>query len=166
VTIHAEDPFATPEDQRSPVRRFRGRLPSPVALWTAASAGLTVSSTVIADGEPGKVLGLLDEESELWEAVSATGRFTVTPLEPGDRQLADKFAGLLPAPGGVFSGYRWQPTDWGPVLEGRGTWVGCTLDEARPLGWALLVQGTLEQVAIEGDRSPLVHYRGRYRELR
>jgi len=97
VTIHPSDPFATPEQDRSPVRRFRGRLPSAVTLWTARDgdgrpAGLTVSSTVVVDGDPGRVLGVLDEESALWEAVRATGVFTVAPLPAAERQLADAFA--------------------------------------------------------------------------
>ena len=54
----------------SPVRRLRGRLAAPVTLWTAPGpAGLTVSSTLVADGEPGRLLGLIDEECDLWAAV-------------------------------------------------------------------------------------------------
>ncbi|MFD0823065.1 flavin reductase, partial [Micromonospora zhanjiangensis] len=97
--IHHTDPFATPAGQRSPVRRFRGRLPAAVTLWTAPGpAGLTVSSTLVADGDPARLLGLIDEDSDLWAAASAAGRFAVTPLGPGHRQLADRFAGLFPAP--------------------------------------------------------------------
>ena len=57
MTISSEHPFLPPEQDRDPVRRLRGRLISPVTLWTAADgidrAGLTVGSTVIADGDPG-----------------------------------------------------------------------------------------------------------------
>jgi flavin reductase (DIM6/NTAB) family NADH-FMN oxidoreductase RutF len=167
VTIHGTDPFATPEEQRSPVRRLRGRLPAPVTLWTAPGpAGLTVSSTVIADGDPARVLGLLDDESELWEAVEAAGRFTVIPLRPRHRQLADRFAGLMPAPGGLFHAEEWRQTRWGPVPADLGTWAGCRLDQARPYGWGLLVEGTIEQVELGPAEDPLVHHRGRYRELR
>jgi 3-hydroxy-9,10-secoandrosta-1,3,5(10)-triene-9,17-dione monooxygenase reductase component len=163
VTIHSSDPFATPEDLRSPVRRFRGRLPSAVTLWTAPGpAGLTVSSTQVVDGEPGRVLGLLDEESDLWEAASAAGRFTVQPLGPGDLQLADQFAGLMPAPGGLFSGYEWEQVDWGPILAGRGTWLGCRIDASRPVGWSILVEATIERVTLGPDVPPLIHHRGRY----
>src|SRR5437762_5272670 len=108
MSIHPEDPFATPEHLRSPVRRLRGRLPAAVTLWTAPGpAGLTVSSTLIADGEPGRVLGLIDDESELWSAIESAGRFAVIPLAPRHRQLADRFAGLMPAPGGLFRGEAW-----------------------------------------------------------
>lgn len=172
MTIHSTDPFAVPEGDRSPVRRLRGRLASAVTLWTAkapdgAPAGLTVSSTVVADGEPPRLLGLLDEESALWEAIEQTGRFAVMPLRETDRQLADKFAGLLPAPGGAFTGYRWRQTEFCPVLDGVAAWAGCRLDSARPWGWNLLLEATIDHVEIAPDPTtgPLLHHRGQYRTL-
>ncbi len=176
--IHHTDPFATPEHERSPVRRLRGRLPAAVTLWTATApsgrasgaggnsgepAGLTVSSTLVVDGEPGRLVGLLDEESELWAAAAAAGRFAVAPLSPADRQLADRFAGVLPAPGGLFQGYDWTATPYGPVPAG--TWAGCRLDASRPFGWGLLVEATIERIELGEPAPPLVYHRGRYREL-
>jgi 3-hydroxy-9,10-secoandrosta-1,3,5(10)-triene-9,17-dione monooxygenase reductase component len=162
--IHSSDPFATPEEDRSPVRRLRGRLAAPVTLWTAPGPhGLTVSSMLVADGDPGRVLGLLDEESELWEAVRDTGRFAVAPLGPADRQLADRFAGLMPAPGGLFAAGSWSPTEYGPVPAHLGTWAGCRLESTRECGWALLVEGVIEMISLDSATEPLIHYRGRYR---
>ncbi len=167
MTIHHTDPFATPEGERAPLRRLRGRLPAPVTLWTAPGpAGLTVSSTLVADGDPGRVLGLVDDESELWAAVEAAGRFAVVPLGPAHRQLADRFAGLMPAPGGLFASGTWRETPHGPVPADAGTWAGCRLDGARRYGWALLVEATVERVELGPAGEPLVHYRGRYHELR
>ena len=163
--IHTGDPFAVPEARRSPVRRLRGRLAAPVTLWTAPGpAGLTVSSTLVADGDPGRLLGLVDEESDLWTALRRAERFAVCPLRWADRQLADRFAGLLPAPGGPFREGEWRETGYGPVPAGAGTWAGCRLDGARPMGWGLLVEATIEQIEInEDDTPPLIRYRGRYR---
>ncbi|HKT02930.1 MAG TPA: flavin reductase family protein [Rugosimonospora sp.] len=169
MTIHSTDPFATPDDRRSPVRQWRGRLPAPVTLWTATGpagpAGLTVSSLMVADGAPGRLLGLVDEESELWEALRGSGRFAVAVLAPGHRQLADRFAGLMPAPGGPFRGYEWTETPYGPVPADVPGWAGCRLDASRTHGWALLVEATIEQIEIDGSGDPLVHFRGRYRGL-
>jgi 3-hydroxy-9,10-secoandrosta-1,3,5(10)-triene-9,17-dione monooxygenase reductase component len=167
MTIHTSNPFATPEGDRSPLRRLRGRLPAPVTLWTAPGpAGLTVSSTMIVDGEPGRVLGLVDDESELWAAIEEVERFAVVPLRAGHRQLADRFAGVLPAPGGPFRVDRFTETGYGPVPEGDATWAGCRFDAARPYGWGLLVEGTVEHIEIGASDEPLLYYRGRYRELR
>jgi 3-hydroxy-9,10-secoandrosta-1,3,5(10)-triene-9,17-dione monooxygenase reductase component len=168
MTIHGTDPFATPEAARSPVRRLRGRLAAAVTLWTAPGpAGLTVSSTLIADGAPARLLGLIDEESELWAAVQRERVFAVSPLAGTQRQLADRFAGLLPAPGGLFRFEQWRETPYGPVLGGddAASWVGCRLDTARPYGFGLLVEATIERVEVGDDPLPLVHYRGRYREM-
>jgi 3-hydroxy-9,10-secoandrosta-1,3,5(10)-triene-9,17-dione monooxygenase reductase component len=162
--IHSNDPFATPEDDRSPVRRLRGRLAAPVTLWTAPGpGGLTVSSMLVADGDPGRVLGLIDEESELWAAIEKSGRFAVALLGPSDRQLADRFAGLMPAPGGLFATGEWTPTDYGPVPAHLGAWAGCRLVSSRGCGWALLVEGVLETISLAAAQEPLIHYRGRYR---
>lgn len=164
MSIHYTDPFATPEPERSPVRRLRGRLPAPVTLWTAPGpAGLTVSSVLVADGEPGRVLGLIDDESELWPALEAAGRFAVCPLTVAQQQLADRFAGLAPAPGGLFAQEAWQQTEYGPVPDGGQSWAGCQLVTARRCGWGLLVEGTLAQISLSpGQIDPLLHYRGRY----
>ncbi|MGH3508669.1 MAG: flavin reductase, partial [Nocardioidaceae bacterium] len=60
MTIRSEHPFADPEPARDVVRRFRGRLGGTVSVWTSGSGdgrvGLTVSSLVVAQGEPGHVL--------------------------------------------------------------------------------------------------------------
>ena len=168
--IHSTDPFAVAQSDRSPVRQFRGRLTAPVTLWTAyrvqptaEPAGLTVSSILVADGEPGRLLGLIDPESDLWTAVSASGRFTVAVLGPQHEQLADQFAGLMPAPGGPFQGYTWQPTGYGPLLDGVDTWAGCTVDASRPYGWGRLVEATIVAVSIGSGAAPtLAHLRGRY----
>ena len=178
--IHDTDPFATPDSDRSPVRRMRGRLAATVTLWTAggsaasgtagsgdriAPAGLTVASTLVADGEPGRLLGLVDAESEFWAAASATGRFAVATLGPAHQQLADRFAGLFPAPGGLFATGEWTGTSYGPVPADAGAWMGCRLDGAREYGWSLLVEATIETVELVGENAPLMYHRGRYRGL-
>jgi len=164
--IHSTDPFATPEQERSPVRRFRGRLAASVTLWAAPGpAGLTVSSTVVADGEPGRVLGLVDEESDFYDAVRRSGVFAVSPLGVGDQQLADRFAGLMPSPGGLFTIGSWTATEYGPVPQSAGTWAGCRLTGDRPVGWSQLVEATIQVVRMDAAPVPLLHFRGRYHRL-
>jgi 3-hydroxy-9,10-secoandrosta-1,3,5(10)-triene-9,17-dione monooxygenase reductase component len=166
VTIHTTDPFATPEGDKSDVRRLRGRLAAPVTLWTTVGpSGLTVSSMLVADGDPGRVLGLIDEEADFWTAAEQAGRFAVIPLTPADQQLADRFAGLTPAPGGLFATGDWTSTPYGPVPAHAGTWAGCRLESHRPCGWALLVEAVIETVEAGPGPVPLVHYRGRYRNV-
>jgi flavin reductase (DIM6/NTAB) family NADH-FMN oxidoreductase RutF len=165
VTIHSEHPFVPPEGDRDPVRRLRGRLPAPVTVWAAGAGrerrGLTVSSLIVAAGDPARVLGLVDEESDLWDPPPST--LTVNVLGAGHEYLADAFAGTVPAPGGPFTQGEWNDSDWGPVLSGSAGWIGDRLDPGPPrhAGWGLLVEGTVERVE-PGEAEALVHVRGRY----
>jgi flavin reductase (DIM6/NTAB) family NADH-FMN oxidoreductase RutF len=164
--IHSTDPFATPEQDRSPVRRLRGRLATAVTVWTAPGpAGLTVSSMLVADGEPGRVLGLVDAESDFYDAVLTAGRFAIVPLHEGEQQLADRFAGLMPAPGGLFAGGDWTDTEYGPVPTDGRTWAGCRLDADRPYAWSKLLEGTLATIHLADGAAPLIHFRGRYQRM-
>jgi 3-hydroxy-9,10-secoandrosta-1,3,5(10)-triene-9,17-dione monooxygenase reductase component len=167
VTIHRDDPFLPPEPDRSPLRRLRARLVAPVTLWTAGTsadrAGLTVASALVAEGDPGHLLGLVDGESDLWAAVESTGRLVMLPLRLPDRHLADVFGGVAPAPGGAFGVATWRETEWGPLLGDATTWCGARLASAREVGYALLVDAVIEHLEIGPDAAPLGHYRGRYR---
>jgi flavin reductase (DIM6/NTAB) family NADH-FMN oxidoreductase RutF len=165
VTIHDEHPFATPEGERDVLRRLRGRLPAAVTVLTAGRgrdrAGLTVTSLLLAAGEPARLLALVDEESELWDLRPET--VVVNVLGPAHRYLADAFAGVAPAPGGPFTLGTWSDGPWGPGLDDAVARVGVRLDADEPdqEGWGLLLRGTVEQVELL-DGAPLLHVRGRY----
>jgi flavin reductase (DIM6/NTAB) family NADH-FMN oxidoreductase RutF len=171
VTIHSGHPFLEPESERDPARRLRGRLGGAVTLWTTGSgptrAGLTVSSVIVAAGDPARVLGLVDPDSDLALAAEESGTAVVALLSWRHRDLADAFAGVAPAPGGVFRLGTWTETSWGPLLDGVSAWAGVRLEApGRPVGWSLLLEGVVENVVIaetgpEGD-APLLHRRGRY----
>lgn len=165
MTIHSEHPFA--DAVEDPVRRFRGRLGGGVSLWTSGTearrAGLTVTSLLVAHGQPAHVLGALDPDSDLAEVAAETGTVVVQLLEWQHRDLAEAFAGLAPAPGGVFRLGAWEQTEWGPVLRTASAWVGLRLQEpSRTIGWSLLLDGTMERVWLGETTAPLVHRRGRY----
>jgi len=168
VTIHSEHPFLPPEGERSPLRRLRGRLTAPVTAWTAVSArgrpvGLTVSSMLVADGDPGMVIGLVDPDSDLYPAMLGTGSVAVSLLAPRHRQLADALAGTAPAPGGPFTIGRWADTACGPVLSDAPAWLTATLDgEPEPVGWSMLVRARVVQVEIRSEDELLTVFRGRY----
>ena len=168
MTIHASHPFADPEPD--PVRRFRGRVGGTVSLWTAGPeddrAGLTVTSFLVAAGEEPRVLGLLDPDADLTEALLDTGRGVVQLLGWDDRDLAEMFAGTAPAPGGAFRQAPFEQTDWGPRLVSAATWAGVRVESEQPVGWSRLVTTVVEHLEVGGsadDEEPLRHHRGRYR---
>jgi flavin reductase (DIM6/NTAB) family NADH-FMN oxidoreductase RutF len=165
VTVHSEHPFQDPD--QDPVRRFRGRLGGTVTLWTTGSgterAGLTVSSMVVANGEPAHLLALVDPDSDLVDALGSSGAAVVGLLQWEQRRVADAFAGVAPSPGGPFRSGAWTDTDWGPLLEGVSGWAGVRLvGEPAPVGWSLLLDAVVEKVHLGEERAPLVHRRGRY----
>jgi flavin reductase (DIM6/NTAB) family NADH-FMN oxidoreductase RutF len=164
MTIHAEHPFRDPEPD--PVRRFRGRVGGTVSLWTAGEgsdrAGLTVTSFLVAAGEPARALGLLDPDADLTGALLVTHAAVVQLLAWPDRDLAEVFAGTAPAPGGMFRQADFVTTAWGPRLATAATWAGVRLEETRDVGWSTLVTTVVEHLEVgEGD-DPLRHHRGRY----
>lgn len=167
MTIHSEHPFVPPEPERDALRRFRGRLAAPVTVVAAgegrARVGLTVSSLLVADGEPPHVVILADPDSDLREAIGEADVLTVSLLDDGDQFLADAFAGVAPAPGGVFTLGSWTSTDWGPAHEGR-SWLGARVTSIRSLGYSDEIVAAIEHIVIEGTTA-LSHVRGRYRPV-
>lgn len=167
MTIHSGHPFLEPPHERRVARRLRARLVAPVTVWAARGpaarrAGLTVSSVLVADGEPARLLGLLDDESDLWPLLRAEGRTAVSLLAPDDSAVADVFAGLAPSPGGAFRTGQWVDTDWGPVLQDR-SWVGALLvGEPSRVGWSLLVELEVAHVGLVDEAGALAYLRGRY----
>lgn len=168
MTIHSEHPFAQAPGARDAVRRFRGRIGGVVSLWTAGEGiervGLTVTSFLVAAGDPARVVVLLHPDSDLLERLEETSTAVVSLLEWRHRELADVFAGQFPAPGGQFKLADWEQTDWGPRLTTAPTWTGVRvdLDSRREVGWSVLVEAVIEHTEIGEEGTPLVHRRGRY----
>lgn len=166
MTIHTSHPFLEPEGSRDPVRRLRGRLGGTVSLWTAGSAadraGLTVSSWLVAGGEPGRILGLLDPDADLTELLLERRRGVVQLLTWADRDLADVFAGVAPAPGGPWRTADWVDTEHGPRLAAATTWALVSVESDASVGWSRLVTCLIDEVEVGEDTEPLVHRRGRY----
>lgn len=164
MTIHTEHPFADPVGQKDAVRRFRGRLPSPVTVLTtgegAGRAGLTVSSVLVVTGEPGHLVAMIDPESDLAERLEPGVTLAASILGEGDTHLSQVFAGLAPAPGGRFHVGDWTQTEWGPALDGA-TWLGARVVDLRPLGWSIEVTAAVEHVEL-GRTGAVIHRQGRY----
>jgi flavin reductase (DIM6/NTAB) family NADH-FMN oxidoreductase RutF len=145
-------------------------MPAPVSVWTTQAEprpqGWTVSSFLVADGQPAEVVGLVDEDSDFADALALSGRFVVNLLGWSQRALAEVFAGLAPAPGGTFTVGSWSDSAWGPVLQDGPGWLGVRVPPGQPehAGWALLVRGVVEHVEL-GELPPtgvLSSFRGRY----
>ena len=170
IRIGGQHPFATPPERRSAARRFRGRLVAPVTVWTAGGpgdgAGLTVSSVLVADGDPARLLGLIDPASAFWEAMRRAGAFVVHVLGEADRGLAERFAEVRPPIRGMFEGLDVSASPWGPVLGGARPRAACRLSGSTTVGYSELVEGVIEEVEPRDLNDPLAWLHGSYRSVR
>jgi flavin reductase (DIM6/NTAB) family NADH-FMN oxidoreductase RutF len=167
--IHEENPFAVPDGERDPVRRFRGRLAAPVTVVTAGRethrTGLAVSSLMVADGTPGRILFLCGRNADLGDVIESSGGFVVHVLGAGDEALSDRFAGVRPSPGGLFTGLEVAEGARGPVITSIPTRAVCALTTLSDAGWYLLVEGAIEEIALGDPGEPLLRFRGQYRGI-
>ncbi|CAI9404574.1 flavin reductase family protein [Aestuariimicrobium sp. T2.26MG-19.2B] len=188
MTIHSSHPFLG--QQRDAGRQLRGRLGARVSIWTAGllpgtshslseqvsapadqspgvpmdqrAAGLTVSSMMVAAGDPWRVVALLDPDAAFTDRLQSTGSAVVNLVDWPDRHLADIFAGLAPAPGGPFAAAEFESTPWGPHLQSSATWAGLELESSVEVGWSLQVTCIAAQISLGDDAEPLHHVRGHY----
>lgn len=167
MTVHSEHPFATPSDERDPVRRFRGRLVAPVTVFTTGAGsertGITVSSVLVVEGEPALISGVVGAGSDF---VDLAGEgFVVHILAESERSMADVFAGIRPSPGGVFAGRDTEETEWGPRLVEVSDWAGCRTERIEPVGDQVLVTGAIRHLQVSDLARPLAYFRGGYRRV-
>src|ERR687889_1834389 len=117
IRVGGQPPFAVPPERRSPARRLRGRLVAPVTVWTAGhppgGAGLTVSSVLVAEGRPARLLGLVGPTSAFWEAAQEIRAFVVHVLAAGDRALAERFSEVRPPIRSPFDRLEVAESPWG-----------------------------------------------------
>jgi len=170
IRVGRQPPFAVPPEGRDPARRLRGRLVAPVTVWTAGQlpggAGLTVSSVLVAEGRPARLLGLIDPTSALWEAAQETRAFVVHVLAAGDRALAERFSEVRPPIRGPFERLQVAESPWGPVLAGSRPRAACRLAGSTPVGHGELVEGVIEQLEVPDLADPLAYLHGGYRSVR
>jgi flavin reductase (DIM6/NTAB) family NADH-FMN oxidoreductase RutF len=144
-------------------------MPAPVTIVTAGDAaartGLTVSSLVVAEGDPARVYFLLGTATDLYDVLHHTSRFVVHVLQERHRLLSDVFAGVRPNPGGLFTGVDVAQTEWGPVLADVGTRAYCTYRGGVEESFSFLVSGTVDRVEVIDLDDPLLYFRGAYRSL-
>ncbi|SHI45719.1 NADH-FMN oxidoreductase RutF, flavin reductase (DIM6/NTAB) family [Tessaracoccus bendigoensis DSM 12906] len=168
MTIHSSHPFLPPPEDRDPVRRLRGRLPAPVSVWTSSNGpirgGWTISSMLVADGDPGELVALVNEDADWWDLFRKTRLACVNVLASRQSRVSEVFARVAPSPGGPFRTGEWVDSAYGPRLADAAAWVGVRLVDADPehSGWGLLVRARIESVDLAEGRIALQHLGGHY----
>jgi flavin reductase (DIM6/NTAB) family NADH-FMN oxidoreductase RutF len=164
-----ENPFVPPVGEREPLRRFRGRLASPVTIVTSGTgetrAGLTVSSLFVIEGEPGRIHLVISPLTDLWDVIAETRRCVVHIAREQHHAVADVFAGLRPSPGGPFASVATTESDWGPVIPDMPDRAFCSMLSKSEVGWSGIVETEVDRVELSEGGPPLLHHRGSYHEL-
>jgi flavin reductase (DIM6/NTAB) family NADH-FMN oxidoreductase RutF len=139
---------------------------APITVWTAGDAGsdwtgLTVSSVLLAQGEPGRVIGLIGPDSDLAEAIKRNGAFVVHLLadRPEHRRLAQHFAGALPADASLL---EVEASTYGPRLIAAPDQLACRASTWRTAGWSQLVEAEVADSRLGPPSRPLLWYRGEF----
>ncbi len=169
ASLRYGDPWAVAPAERDPLRRLRGHLVLPVTVWLAdvpdagEPAGLTVSSVLIGQGDPGVLAGLVSPLSDLASAIQQSGApFVVHVLSGGHQRLAQHFAGELTAPPDLLGT---SPSPYGPVLDAVPDRAFCRSVAAKPFGWSLLVEAVVEAVEVSPAGNGLAWYHGGFEVL-
>ncbi|SNB72501.1 flavin reductase/cob(II)yrinic acid a,c-diamide reductase [Arboricoccus pini] len=133
----------------------------------AGRAGLTVSSFSSLSLEPPSVLFCVHEASSTLPSILANGVFGASVLAHGQHQVAEAFAGFLPA----FKEDRFGAGSWYslassvPLLEGALCGFDCALVESYAFGTHRIVAGRIIAVATQTSASPLLYSDRAYHRL-
>ncbi len=169
-----EESSLDPEDSVAVVHaaRFRetlGRFATGVTVVTGRGpegpVGLTCQSFSSVSLDPPLVLVCLARTSRAWPVIRESGALCANILAADQRAVSeamatrgrDKFAGLDWSP---------APVTGSPVIAGSLGHVDCTIEDVHPAGDHDVVIARVRHLAVGDAATPLVYYRGAYRELR
>jgi flavin reductase (DIM6/NTAB) family NADH-FMN oxidoreductase RutF len=128
-----------------------------------AVRGLTASAFCSVSLEPRLCLVSVDNRSESIGAINESGTFAVNILASDQEHISRRFASKLPD---KFDGIGYRPgTSTGaPILDGVLAWIECKIFSAVPGGdHTVFIGEILDGTSNEG--TPLVYFRGQYRQL-
>ncbi len=153
----------TGDELRDAMRRF----PAGVAVLTVASEGqrfgLTVGSLSSVSLEPPLVLFSLARKAYSFEAFCRSRHFAVNVLAAGQAELADSFAQAL---ADKWAGVEFEVWDTDcPIIRGAHAQFECRTASTHDGGDHVIFLGSVERMAYDPKRWPLIYYRSRYREL-
>ncbi len=132
----------------------------------AGRAGVTVSAMCSVSADPPMLLICVHHRSAACPAIRDNGRFCVNLLGDGQTDIADTFAGRLPAvDGDKFACADWRSLTTGaPALDGALVALDCRLVGHLRQGTHSVFIGEVADVAL-GDGAPLVYAQRAYRDL-
>src|SRR4051794_16154357 len=150
------------------LRRALGAFATGVTVITTqgrhASCGMTANAFSSLSLDPPLVLVCVGRSAELARAVEANGAFAVNILSAAQEPLSRYFASRdRPRGPGAFSEVAWRRAGSGsPILDGVAGHIDCRLQTVQPAGDHVIVIGTVTDLGVCAERSPLLFVHGRY----
>lgn len=127
--------------------------------------GRTVTSVFSLSAQPPTVLVSIDIVSRLADVIAKTGGFSLAMLAEDQAEIANAFAGRVPAERRFDIG-QWSAWPSGqPLLDGAGTVLDCEVVGSMETGTHVLFAGAIVEVETDTSRRPLVWHRRRYHGL-
>ncbi|MGH3169344.1 MAG: flavin reductase family protein [Trebonia sp.] len=130
--------------------------------------GMTATAFASVSADPLLVLVCINRATRTYDHVAASGRFGVNILGSAAREISD-YCGR---PGGdkvLEPGWLSDPETWrSPALSGALAFLDCRVDQEVPAGTHAVIIGAVEGIglpALAQHFEPLLHFRGRYRQL-
>lgn len=144
--------------------RFRhvlGHFPTGVVVATAVSGdgtpvGITVGSFMSVSLDPPLVAFLPAKSSSTFPKIHDAGHFCINVLADDQEAICRAFS----ARGAdKYAGIGWHPAGSGsPILDGTLAWIDCDIDQVVGAGDHYIVIGTVRDLDVDGDRSPLLFF--------
>lgn len=137
------------------------RVASSVSIVTTrydgAPVGVTVSSLVSLSLEPPLVLICLGTQMFMPVAIQEHGGFAVNILSTAQRELALRFAGMLPDSTNRFAGVETRAAASGsPIILGCLAWLDCDVWNTYDGGDHVIIVGDIQAAAVQPERQPLL----------
>jgi 3-hydroxy-9,10-secoandrosta-1,3,5(10)-triene-9,17-dione monooxygenase reductase component len=154
-------------------RAFRdalGHYASGITVITGSDSegpfGFTCQSFYSVSVDPPLVSFSVSKTSTTYPRVRDTGSFAVNVLAAAQRSISDQFAR---SGTDKWAGMRWDTTSAGnPVLDETLLWLDCEIWAEHEAGDHRIVIARVRQMSpiASAPASPLLYFRGRYRDLR
>ncbi|HEX6881970.1 MAG TPA: flavin reductase family protein [Planctomycetota bacterium] len=148
----------------TPLAQALGRVPTGLYVVTTLKDGRPLgfvgSFLMQASFEPPAISVAIAKGREHLAAIRAHGRFAVSVLDDGSRELMSAFFRRHEPGSSPFDALAHQPTPGGlPVLAQALAWLECRVSGEHESGDHVLVLGTVEHGALLRQGDPAIHLR-------
>lgn len=145
-------------------RQVLGHFPTGVTVITAIHehkpVGMAIGSFTSLSLVPPQVLFCAGASSSSWPKVQAHGSFCVNILDESQEDVSRVFASKA---SDKFAEIGWKRSGNGcPVIDGVLAAIDCTIDNVVESGDHFIVVGSVTDLDVRHEGSPLIFYRGGY----